>query len=58
MSKYDNKSNDGLISLLKDMEETHETIKRRMLNDFTNLEIVERDYAKVKKILKSRLNNE
>jgi hypothetical protein len=54
----EDKSNNDLILLLKEIEETHKNIKTRMLKDFDNLERAEKDYIKVQGILKRRLNNE
>jgi hypothetical protein len=56
MSSFENKSNNELMELLKEMEITHENIKRKMLKHFANLEKVERDHKKVQDILKKRLN--
>lgn len=55
MGNFDNKPNDELMRLLKEMEITHENIKARMLKDYDNMLRVERDYKKVKQILGKRL---
>lgn len=55
MGNFDKLSNEQLGNLLKEMEETHTNIRTRMLSDFDNLERVERDYEKVRSILKKRL---
>ena len=58
MGKFDDLSNDELAKLIKEMEITHTNIRVKMLKDFDNLEIVEREYEKVKNILNKRFNNE
>lgn len=55
MGNFENKPNNELIRLLKEMEITHENIKARMLKDFGNMLHVERDYKKVQEILAKRL---
>jgi hypothetical protein len=52
---FENKSNKELKELLEEMSITHSNIRARMLHDFTNLERVEKDYEKVKRILAKRL---
>lgn len=55
--KLENKSNNELILLLKEVEETHKNIKAKMLKDFDNLERAEKDYQKIQNIINRRLGN-
>jgi hypothetical protein len=55
MSKFEDKSNSELYSLLKEMEFAHEKIKGDILKEVGKLEQVEKDFAQVKSILKQRI---
>jgi hypothetical protein len=48
------KSNRELQSLLKELEVIHESVKMELLRNYTKMEGVEKDYAKIKRILNDR----
>lgn len=55
MIDFNSKSNKELEELVQQMLETHTNIKARLLHDYNNLEIIEKDYETVQRILLKRL---
>lgn len=55
MSKFEDKSNNELYTLLKEMEVTHKKIKEDILKGVERLELVEKDFDEVREVLKKRI---
>lgn len=53
---FSEKSNNQIIMLMKEMEQQHEALKIKMLNDYEALVTIEKDYALAGAELQRRLN--
>ena len=55
MENLEEKTNGELEMELKNIQQEHESLKTKMLNDFTRMEIIEKRFIEIKQIKDKRL---